>query len=208
VLLELGASAGLNLALDSFAYRNASWSSGNGDVVIDTDWQGSVPAALGFDVATRSGCDQNPLDPANADDQLRLLSYIWPDQFDRQQRLRNAMQLAAARKIKVERRGAADWIERELSAPRAGQLTVVYHSIFYHYPTQAERERIQRAITSAGARATRDAPLAWVRYEFEAALGGPVESTRCVLDVMSWPDGTRRTLAEVDSHGRYIHWMA
>src|SRR5436190_7641273 len=92
-LLELGASAGLNLGLDRFAYRNNAWRWGDGDVVIETDWRGEAPRTLGFEVATRAGCDQNPLDPSLADDQLRLLSYVWPDQPDRLQRLRNAMVL-------------------------------------------------------------------------------------------------------------------
>ena len=37
-------------------------------------------------VASRAGCDLNPLDPANGDDGKRLLSYIWADQQDRLER--------------------------------------------------------------------------------------------------------------------------
>jgi hypothetical protein len=160
---------------------------GQSEVIIETDWRGDAPLALGFDVASRAGCDQNPLDPSNADDRLRLQSYIWPDQFDRQTRLRKAMQLAATRGINVERCGAADWIERQLVLPRERHLAVVYHSIFYHYPAEPERRRIQHAITAAGARATPAAPPVWLRYEFEAAPGGSVGSTTCLVDAICWP---------------------
>src|SRR6185369_15357230 len=61
-------------------------------------------------------------------------------------------------------------------------------------------------LSTAGERATLSAPLAWLRYEFEGTLGGTAGSTRCLVDVISWPGGTRRTLAEADSHGLVVNW--
>jgi hypothetical protein len=207
VLLELGASAGLNLCLDAFAYRNNVWSFGTGDVLIETDWTGEAPPLESFVVAQRRGCDQNPLDVSDSADRMRLLSYVWADQFDRKSRLQAAMDLAAHMQPHMERGDAGDWIETQLAAPVPGHLTIVFHSIFYHYPNFATRTRIANTIAEAGRRATIDAPLAWVRYEFEAILGGPIDSTRSLLDVTCWPGGTHRVLAEVDSHGRSVHWM-
>ena len=207
-LLELGASAGLNLSLDRFSYHNNAWTWGGGNVSIETDWQGGTPSIAGFQIAERAGCDQNPLDVTKSDDRLRLLSYIWPDQPERMARLHQAMDLAAHQRIRIDRRDAAEWIEEQLSTPRPGRLTLVFHSIFFHYPPAVTRARIAKAIADAGLRATAAAPLAWLRFEFEAALGGPVESTRCLLDLICWPGGARRVLAEVDSHGRFVNWTA
>ena len=48
------------------------------------------PDAEPSEIAARLGCDQNPLDVGNDADRIRLLSYLWPDQFDRARRLRGA----------------------------------------------------------------------------------------------------------------------
>ena len=45
-VLELGASAGLNLSLDQFVYQTSAWSYGDAtedSVMIDTDWSGPAP---------------------------------------------------------------------------------------------------------------------------------------------------------------------
>ena len=208
-LLELGASAGLNLNLDRFRYETASWRWGTGeDVVIDTAWTGQAPPLVPFEIAARAGCDQNPLDPSSAEDRLRLTAFVWADQTERLDRLRRALDLAARAGTKVEKADAADWIEARMAARPDGRLTVVYHSIFYNYPPQATRDRIDAAIRSAGAAATETAPLAWLRFEWEGLLGGKPGSLRCVLDLITWPGGERRLLAEVDPHGRSVTWLA
>jgi len=81
-------------------------------------------------------------------------------------------------------------------------LTVVYHSVFFQYPPQETRRRIRAAIERAGE--TSAAPLAWLRLEPEAALGGPPKSLRFLVDVVTWPGGVRRTLAETDGHARFV----
>jgi hypothetical protein len=207
-LLELGASAGLNLNLDVFGYRNEVWHWGrDDDLVIDTEWSGGLPPLVPLKIAARAGCDQNPLDPSSAEDRLSLRSFVWADQADRLERLRRALDIAVRRGTKVDRADAADWVEAKLAARTAGLLTVVYHSVFYQYPPNATRTRIEAAIRSAGADATPAAPLAWLRFEPEAALGGPMTSVRCLLDVIAWPGGTHRVLAEVDPHGRKVTWL-
>jgi hypothetical protein len=207
-LLELGASAGLNLNLDAFSYRNDVWRWGAGDdLVIDTEWSGGSPPLVPFTVAARAGCDRNPLDPASEEDRLTLTSFVWPDQFDRLDRLRRALDIALRRGGKVERADAADWVEARLADRSAGCVTVVYHSVFYQYPPPATRERIDRAIRAAGAAATPEAPLAWLRFEPESALNGSVTDYRGVLDLLAWPAGTHRVLAEVDAHGRNVRWL-
>lgn len=207
-LLELGASAGLNLNLDAFGYRNDVWHWGrDDDLVIDTEWSGGLPPLVPLKIAARAGCDQNPLDPSSAEDRLSLGAYVWADQADRLDRLHRALDIAVRRGTKVDRADAADWVEAKLAQRPTGQLTVVYHSIFYQYPPDATRARIETAIRSAGADATPATPLAWLRFEPEAALGGPMTSARCLLDVIAWPGGTHRVLAEVDPHGRKVTWL-
>ncbi len=202
--LELGASAGLNLSWDGAAYRTASWSWGvPGAAPIETDWRGPPPRLdAELRVRTRAACDQNPLDLRSPEQRLRLRSYIWADQAERLARFDEAVARALANDIRVERADAADWLEARLEARASDALTVVYHSVFYQYPPRATRERIAAAIERAGASGR--APLAWLRVEPEAALGGPRESLRFLIDVIHWPGGERRTLGVTDGHVRFI----
>jgi hypothetical protein len=97
-LLEIGASAGLNLYWDRYAYRTAAWTWGAPDgVPIDTRWTGPAPP-LGVvpRVRSRAACDQHPLDVRDAADRLRLRAYVWADQADRLARLDAAVAVAVA----------------------------------------------------------------------------------------------------------------
>lgn len=202
---EIGASAGLNLFWDRFAYRTASWTWGGASrVAIDTDWRGPPPP-LGTPpvVRHRAACDLNPLDIADPAERLRLRSYIWADQAERLARFDAAADVALAEGAQVERANAADWLEARLAERVAGGVTVVYHSVFLQYPSHQERARIIGAIEGAGARASASAPLAWLRLEPEA-LFGPPASIRFLIDVVTWPGGERTLLGETDGHLRYV----
>jgi hypothetical protein len=78
--------------------------------------------------------------------------------------------------------------------------TVVYHSVFWQYVPRDTRDAIQGTIQAAGERATREAPLAWLRLEPEALLTGPADSVRFLLDVTLWPGERHRVLAITDGH--------
>ena len=203
-LLEIGASAGLNLYWDRFAYRTGSWSWGGPSAApIETDWRGPPPPLTAQPrVRSRAACDQNPLDLRRPDERLRLRAYIWPDQADRLARFDAAAALALEQGVRVERADAAAWLEERLPARAPDALTVVYHSVFLQYPPRATRMRIATAIERAGERGP--GPLAWLRLEPEVVLGGPRESVRFLVDVITWPGGERRTLATTDGHVRFV----
>jgi hypothetical protein len=206
--LEIGASAGLNLNWDRFSYRTASWAWGDpGAVTIDTDWRGPPPP-LGapLRVRTRAGCDLNPLDLADREQRLRLRAYIWPDQADRLARFDGAADMALASRVRVERADAAAWLAQKLAVRSADAPTVVYHSIFYQYPPRETRQRIADVIAAAGAAGP--SPLVWLRLEPEAALGGPRDSLRMLIDTVTWPGEERRLLAVTDGHVRFVEWLA
>jgi hypothetical protein len=209
-LLEIGASAGLNLGWDRFRYRTDSWSWGpDGGTQIDTVWTGPPPALSASPrIASRAACDQNPLDIADRAQRLQLRSYVWADQHERLARFDAAAELARASAVRVERADAAEWLARRLPQRAADRATMVYHSLFLQYPPRATRAAIAAAIEAAGARATREAPLAWLRLEPEGVLGGSRESPRFLVDMITWPGAVRRTLAYTDGHARAVHALA
>ncbi len=202
--LEIGASAGLNLYWDRFAYRTDAWSWGTAETpLIETAWTGPPPpvdAPLG--VRSRAACDLRPPDVTDPEARLRLRAYIWADQAERLARFDTAAAIALAHRVHVERADAATWLEERLARRAPDALTVVYHSVFYQYPPRDVRERIRDVIATAGTASA--APLAWLRLEPEAALDGPRDSVRFLIDVVTWPGGERRTLATTDGHVRFI----
>lgn len=203
-LLEIGASAGMNLSWDRFAYRTASWSWGEGDVQITTEWSGTPPPLDAVPrIRSRAACDLNPIDIRDPAERLRLRAYVWADQSERLARFDAAAAVAIGNDARVERADAAEWLEDRLPRRSRDALTVVYHSVFYQYPRTETRQRIARAIAKAGEEG--GAPLAWLRLEPEALFGGPRESVRFLVDAVTWPGGERRILAATDGHANFVH---
>ncbi len=202
VTSELGASAGLNLSWDRFAYRlgGATWGDPVAPVRLQPDWQGPPPPLPSIRVAARAGCDIAPLDATTPEGRLRLLSFVWPDQTARFARTAAAIEVARAAGIRVEPADAADWLARRLAVPHPGHAHVVYHSIIWTYLPPATQARITGLLAEAGARAPSDAPLAWLRLE-----GGDAENG-AEITLTLWPDGETRTLGRASHHGTWVRW--
>jgi hypothetical protein len=206
-MLEIGASAGLNMNWDLYTYQTKSWAWGApGPVLIDTDWNGpSPPIEHDINVRSRAACDLNPLDISDDAERLQLKSYIWPDQPERLARFDGAVALARETGVKVERADAAQWLAQKLSHRADDAATIVYHSVFLQYPPREAREAIVDAIQSAAAHATPSAPLAWVRLEPEALTDDVRDSPRMVIDITTWPGAKRRIIGYTDGHVRAVY---
>jgi hypothetical protein len=205
-LLEIGSSAGLNLAFDGYRYDLGlgGWGQADAPVRIVSSWAGDPPSLeTPLTIAGRAGCDVKPIDPRSVSDRDRLLSYIWPDQFERLARIEAALSLAARSQIRVERAGAAEWLEKRfaLDAP-TGRTRVVFHSAVWSYLDADTKDRLKSAIRSAGSRASADAPVAWLSVEPDGIDGS------AAIRATIWPDGTTRRLGRSDHHGRWASWYA
>jgi hypothetical protein len=193
-LLEVGASAGLNLRFDRYRYELDSerWGPRDSPVVIRSRLTGERRPALDAQlrIARRAGCDRRPVDPRSDEGQLTLTSYVWPDQVERLERLRAALAVAREVDAPVERAGAADWIEARLAEPAPGVVTVVFHSLVIQYLPDEERERFERAVTSHD--------VAWLRME-------PADEA---ADVRLRLGGEDRLIARAGYHGDFVEWLA
>ena len=209
-LLEIGASAGLNLWCDHYRYDHGRWQWGDAAaaLVLRSDWQGAILSEAGanLQIERRAACDAHPIALDHPDEGLRLASFIWPEQAERLARLNTARtevaRLMAASGVRVEALPAADFLARELAVPPPGRTTVVMHSVVWQYIPAAEQAAITGLIEAAGARASTAAPLAWLRFEPRAG-DGHVE-LRCRL----WPNGADHLLARCHPHGARIEWLA
>jgi hypothetical protein len=208
-LNEIGASAGLNLHADCYAYdlgQGRRWGPMGAPLTIPCDWRGAAPPLdAPLRIASRAGSDIAPIDPADAQARERVLGYIWPDQPARLERTEAALAHAAAHKVALARAEAAGWAEARLAAaPEPGIVRVLMHSIAWQYFPVATQGRITAALAGAGAAATREAPLAWLRFEPDAIRG-----TAAILLTL-WPGdgagGETRALGRGDYHGRFADW--
>jgi hypothetical protein len=200
-LSELGASAGLNLNWDRYALEIGDRRYGPADAVLTLtpEWRGELPPLCPPEIASRRGVDLNPIDAGTAEGQLRLLSYLWPDQSDRLERTRAALTLPPA---PVDRADAIDWLQGRLTDPREGRLHMIYHTIAWQYFPAGTQARGRRMIEDAGASATDTAPLAWLRMEADGQEPG------AALDLRLWPGDRHIPLGRIDFHGRWVDWTA
>lgn len=201
-LFEIGASAGLNLWADRHRVDYGSWSRGaaGAPLSLRCDWQGAVPAgaAAPLVVHARAGCDLHPVDLRVADEALRLRSFVWPDQAERVARLARAIEVTVPWQrdegVAVQAQSAAAFAAAQLAAPREGVATVLMHTIMWQYLPAAEQQAILASLAASGRRATRTAPLAWLRLE------PPVPDARAELRCRLWPGGDDVLLGRAHPH--------
>jgi len=201
-LLEVGASAGLNLRWDRYRYAAGGFSWGNVDspVRIEFELSGEVLSAAPVEVVERRGCDSRPVDPCDEEGKLTLESFVWPDQVARMGRLRTALEAAEEMPIAVERAPAASWIADRLGESRDGVATVVFHSIVTQYMPASERLEFEQLVRDAGAAADQGAPLAWLRME--------PAGERAEVRLTCWPGGEDRLIARAGYHGSSVEALA
>jgi len=203
--LEIGTSAGLNLRFDQYRYEQGDAGFGPRDSTVRFTglWEhGQPPFDAPLTVTDRRGCDRSPIDPTTADGRMRLLSYVWPDQPERFERVAAAIEIARQVPAALTRADAADWLPGQLAGATPGVATVVFHSVVTQYFTSDERTELASIMDDAGARATRDAPVAWLRLEPEGDMKFPR------LRLSTWPGEQDRLLAHCSFHLGPVDWLA
>ncbi|HYN94206.1 MAG TPA: DUF2332 domain-containing protein [Pilimelia sp.] len=199
-LLEVGASAGLCLYPDRYAYRYGEHTIGAGAPVLECAATG-VPLPAGVpDVVWRAGLDLNPLDVAEPADVAWLDALIWPEHAHRRARLRAAAAVAAAEPPLLVRGDLVDDLPA-LAARAPGDATlVVFHtSVLYQVPPPRRAAFVE---------VVRGLPGHWVAVEdpdvlrYAALPEPPGESLHNVLAL----DGT--PLAWTRGHGQAMAWFA
>ncbi len=139
-VLEIGASAGLNLRFDRFRYEQGGAGFGPTDATprfVDCWPDGAPPFAVPMEVVERAGCDVDPIDVATEAGALTLCAYVWPDPPERMARLRAA--------IAVAREGAR--------APRPGRRRRVARGPPRRAPPRRRHRRVPLRHVAVPARA-------------------------------------------------------
>ncbi|MGH1562077.1 DUF2332 domain-containing protein [Mumia sp. DW29H23] len=201
-LVEIGASAGLNLRADHFRFGSPSgwWGPPDSPVAMPDAWAGPRPPVdAPLELVERRGFDLAPLDVSRAEDRLTLEAYTWPDMTERLARLRAACEVAAEVPAVVEQRGAADGLDAlELEQ---GTATVLWHSVTWMYLAEAERERIDARVAELAQDAGPDRVLARVTLEPADEVAGPFP-----VVLTTWPFGEATVIGSAPPHGLPTTW--
>jgi hypothetical protein len=203
-LIEVGASAGLNLFPDRYSYSWGRGSIGSGPLLSaavsgDPPLPSAVPA-----VAWRGGIDLNPLDVTDADQMAWLAMLIWPEHDDRRAQLVRAVEVARADPPRIVRGDLLDELPALVDQAADHGPVVVFHSAVIAYLTEADRTRFHELMTELVAAGR----CHWVSNEAPNVLPAvtatatvPADHTGFVLGI----DG--RAVALTHGHGRSLHWL-
>ncbi len=207
-LLEVGASAGLCLFPDRWAYR---WSTAHGDVTLGTGRELACrvrgPAPLPrrpVRVAHRGGIDLDPLDVRDDDAMRWLEMLVWPEHDDRRRQLAAAVDVARDDPPHIVQGDLLHDLPRLVAAAGEHGPVVVLHSAVIAYLDDEGRGQfdvIIRDLVATGA-------CRWISNESAnvlpsvTATGPPVPPGHQTF-VMG-VDG--RAVAWTQGHGRSMRW--
>jgi hypothetical protein len=200
-LLEVGASAGLCLYPDRYAYRYGDHVVGSGEPLLECAPTGLVPPTGVPEVVWRAGLDLNPLDVTDPADVAWLDALTWPEHTHRRARLRAAAAIAAADPPLLIRGDVVDDLPALAARAPAGATLVVFHSSVMFYVSPPRR--------AAFAEVVRGLPGHWVsnespdvlRYEGTLPAPPPGDALHNVLALDGVP------LAWTRAHGQAIRWF-
>ena len=203
-LMEVGASAGLNLLFDRYAYdygdgvvRGKAGSS----VRISCSLRGAgrppLPELLPR-VASRVGVDLYPVDVRDPDARLWQRALVWPEHTARARTLRRALDIARSNPPPVEPGDALTVLPSLLKAIPEEAVPCVFHTHAIYQFAPQDRERMD--VLLAELSTPRDL---LVRVAME-----PSDAGHSVLSLYIYRHGhqERRRLATCDYHGRWLAW--
>lgn len=203
-LVEVGASAGLNLLWDCYAYDyGAAGRLGpeNAQLRLSCDVRGDhrppIPSLLP-EIGRRLGIDTVPQDPADPEDAAWLRALVWPEQRARAERLSAALRLAARVRPKVIRGdGTTALPNAAASMPADGTLCVFHSFTLNQFSAEACGRFLETLRTLARAR-----PLFQIGLEW-----GEVPVPELVVSRHDATGTLGKRLALCDAHGAWIEWL-
>ena len=204
-LIDVGASAGLNLNFDRYAYRYRRagsevlrWGRGAARVELEADLRGpgTMPQPpLEIPIASRDGIDVNPVDLADPDELLWLRALIWPEHVERHDQLVDAAAELKHSPIRLHRGDATRDLSHLLERVPAELALVVYSTIALYQIPREHRRRIKAVLEAQSQK----------RPVWQIALEG-VHPPSLTLTRYLEGSGQTELLARASPHGWWIEW--
>lgn len=149
-LVEIGTSAGLNLAMDRYHYvfGDLEWGP-ESTVVLEGEWRGRRFPLHDIEVLSRTGLDLNPISPDDTDAHRWLDALIWPEHAERRERLRAALKLVSGLSPTMVAGDALETLPEVLERLPAGEPAVVLNSFTLIQFTQEDRAKVEEICDGA-----------------------------------------------------------
>lgn len=220
-LVELGASAGLNLLFDRYSYDYGE--DGRLDppnrpspVVVRVARRGPspvpVPPSMPL-VGSRIGVDLNPLDVLDPVAARWLVACVWPEQPERLERLRAAIELAKGAPPELVQGDLVDALSPMVQTVAANRELVLFATWVLTYLSRSQQNALMVALDDIGAE--RDLHL--IYGERLEEVGGLAQAARAdrpeddrftALVWLRWHDGHRTAtrLGDLHPHNTTLDW--
>ncbi|MFE6859127.1 DUF2332 domain-containing protein [Nocardia sp. NPDC057668] len=205
-LIEYGASSGLCLYPDRYSYRYDDGPmldpvDGPSEVVLSCSTSGRppIPDVLP-EVVYRAGLDINPLNVADAEDMRWLEMLIWPEQRDRLERLRGAVEIARRDPPELRAGDLVDSIAELVDAAPRGVPVLVFGSAVLTY-LEPERRAVFRELM-------RSLRCHWITNEGIGVLGfgaAALPPARAGANMVLALDD--RAVGYAAPHGQWVDWF-
>jgi hypothetical protein len=198
-LLELGPSAGLNLMWDRYRYRYGTGDWGTGALELTGDDRTPPPLELlqrRVSVARRRGIDLHPVDVTSEHGARILQAFVWPDQTQRLERLRRAIDVARDDPPQLIAGDYVELLPSLLADRRPDAQLVVFQTASTMYLEQSALSKLRAALQDAA----RTEPLVYL------TTGRAPGDDGFALEIESYPDGRRSRLGVFDFHGEWLDW--
>ncbi len=196
-VVDVGASAGLNLLWDQYRYiysDGSSFGAAESPVVIECETRSPMPnlPAAFPSVAFSAGVDLNPVDLSDEDQFAWMMALVWPDHPGRMALLSAARDLWLANPPAVEAGDALDVLPRVLRDVPADCALCVFHChTLNQFPVEA-RDAFYQILRDESRRRT--------LYHI------PSEGERMSVDRIREGRSTTILSARRNAHGRWIEW--
>ena len=202
-LVEVGASAGLNLLFDRYRYDYGTASTGAESSPLTLageirSGQPPIPDPLPT-VSWRLGIDLQPIDVADSDAVRWARALIWPEQVERFERFDAAIAIARRDPPAIREGDALDLLPAAIGEAPPDASLVVYHSFVLNQWTSTDRERFHELLAVTDRRIDRISMEMLVRGQRHAV----VEHTR-----YEGGEATADRLGTAHHHGEWLRWAA
>jgi hypothetical protein len=209
-LIEVGASAGLNLLFDHYGYdygAGRSIGDPHAPIRFTCELRGAVLPPIHASmppVAARVGIDLNPIHPADPQATLWLRALVWPEHPERAAVLQQVLALAQREPPTLLAGDALAVLPQAVAeTPTDATLCVFHIATLAHFPPEA-RERFRLLIPELACQ--RD--LFWLSSE-GVGLGERRQRGEYLTVLTAFQNGGKaeRRLAYNHQHGTWLEWL-
>ena len=202
-LIEIGASAGLNLRWDHYAYDYEDRAAGapSSALTIACELRGPNLPPLGPPpVRWRTGIDLSPVDPSDPADARWLHACLWPDQPARHERLEAALAVAREHPVEVRRGDALALLPGLIAEAPADALVCVFHSAVLAYFTREQIDALGALLEGV------ERDVAWVAGEAPGLLTGMRSAAPVHFSLSVGRPGALVQRGRMGHHGGWLEW--